>query len=232
MQGAQVAQQLVGAGGLFGLAGLLKQLGQVLAQMPPEGLLRHAELRRYAPLCLRTNNYRVLDLGPVRVGADRARPRHSVIYLPSKSSRPSLPGSWRFRSCCSFRFVFHQLRGPCLVGCYEGLENGAMTGGLAPVVLSPLSPELPVAFGVVALDALLPKFLAGLVPLFGCTLVVAPLYEAIEFVFDPLAPAYFHLTQLLPSHCPRTCGQAQGPLVLSEYCYRPRPYIGIGTQGR
>jgi hypothetical protein len=49
------------------------------------------------------------------------------------------------------------------VGCYEGLENGAMAGGLAPVVLGPLSPELPVAFGLVALDALLPKILARLI---------------------------------------------------------------------
>jgi hypothetical protein len=60
-----------------------------------------------------------------------------------------------------------------------------VTLGLALVVLSPLSPELPVAFGVVALDALLPKLLARLVPLFGCALVVAPLYEAIEFMFIP-----------------------------------------------
>jgi hypothetical protein len=55
---------------------------------------------------------------------------------------------------------------------------------LALVVVSPLSPELPVAFGVVALYALLPKLLAGPMPLFGCALVVAPLYEAIEFMLD------------------------------------------------
>jgi hypothetical protein len=109
-----------------------------------------------------------------------------------------------------------------------------MAGGLALVVLSPLSPELPVAFGVVALDALLPKFLAGLMPLFGCALVVAPFYEAIEFMFNSLTAGYIHLTQLLPFHCPGTRGQARRPLVLSGYCHRPRPrpYIGIGTQGR
>ena len=47
-----------------------------------------------------------------------------------------------------------------------------MTRSLALVVLSPLSPELPVAFGVVALHALSPKSLARLVPLFGCAPVV------------------------------------------------------------
>src|SRR5918993_341606 len=153
------------------------------------------------------------------------------LRLAALPSQP-LPTRRTLFTLSSFRFVFHQLLGPCLVGCYEGLENGAMAGGLALVVLSPLSPELPVAFSVVALDALLPKLLAKLMPLFGCAPVVAPLYEAVEFMLDPLAPAYIHLTQLPPFHCPRTRGQAQIPLAGSGYCYRPRPYIGIGTQGR
>src|ERR671910_117582 len=94
--------------------------------------------------------------------------------------------------------------------------------------------ELPVAFGVVALETLLPKLFAEPMPLFGCALVVTPLYKAIEFVLDPLASAYIHLALLLPFHCPRTRGQARRPLAAIEYCYRPRPrpYIGIGTQGR
>src|SRR5919112_613057 len=158
--------------------------------------------------------------------------RHPGSPLPSRSISLIAPKGRPLR--CSFRLLFHQLHRLLLVGCYEGLENSAMTGGLALVVLSPLSPELPVAFGVVALDALLPEFLARLVPLFGCALVVAPLYEAIEFVLNPLAPAYIHLTLLLPFRYPRTRGQAQIPLAAIEYCYRPRPrpYIGIGTQGR
>ena len=126
----------------------------------------------------------------------------------------------------------YQLRGLLLVVRYQTLEDDPVTLGLALVVLSPLSPELPVAFGVLALDALLPKFLARLMPLFGCALVVAPLYEAIEFVLDPLAPAYIHLTQLLPFHCPRTRGQARRLLAASGFRYRPRPYPYIGTQGR
>src|SRR5215207_4697181 len=156
---------------------------------------------------------------------------YAGALTPAPCSRCRI-SPWPLR--CSFRFVFDQLGGPRLVGCYEGLEDGAMAGGLAPVVLSPLSPELPFAFGVVALHALLPKLFARLMPHFGCAMVVAPLYDAIELMFDCLASAYVHLTPLLPSHCPRTRGPYRRPLAASGYCYRPRPrpYIGIGTQGR
>src|SRR5919107_6373226 len=173
----------------------------------------------------------------LRPFSDPTYPRSRDLIRPRVAALPSqpLPTRRTWFTLSSFRFVFNQLRCPCLVGCYEGIENGAMAGGLALVVLGPLSPELPVAFGVVALETLLPKFLARLMRLLGCALVVAPLYEAIEFVLDPFASAYIHLTPLLLSfHCPRTRGQAQIPLAGSGYCYRPRPrpYIGIGTQGR
>src|SRR5215204_7495949 len=161
---------------------------------------------------------------------------HGISYAgawpPAPCSRCRI-SPWPLR--CSFRLGIHQLRRLLLVVRYQTLEDGPVTLGLALVVLSPLSLELPVAFGVVALDALLPKLFAGPMPLFGCALVVTPLYKAIEFVLDPFASAYIHLTLLLPSfHCLRTRGPYRRPLVLSGYCYRPRPrpYIGIGTQGR
>src|SRR5919112_2629377 len=169
----------------------------------------------------------------LRPFSDPTYPRSWDFIRPRVAALPSqpLPTRRTFFTLSSFRFVFHQLRGPCLVCCYEGLENGAMAGGLALVILSPLSLELPVAFGVVALDALLPKFVARLMPLFGCALVVAPLYEAIEFMFNSLTAVYIHLTQLLPFHCLRTRWPARIPLAAIGYCYRPRPrpYIGIGT---
>src|SRR5215203_3117953 len=160
---------------------------------------------------------------------------HGISYAgalpPAPCSRCRI-SPWPLR--CSFRLNIHQLRGLLLVVHYQTLEDGSVTLGLALVVLSPLSPELPITFGVVELEALLPKLLAGPMPIFGCAPIVAPLYEAIEFMFNSLTAGYIHLTQLLPFHCPGTRGQAQRPLAAIGYCYRPRPrpYIGIGTQGR
>src|SRR5215208_380974 len=185
--------------------------------------------------------FRISTIGPCVYSPGRApspTPRNRGHGISYAGALPPCPGSrcrispWPLR--CSFRLDVHQLRRPLLVVRYQTLEDGFVTLGLALVVLSPLSPKLPFAFGVVAPETLLPKVLARFMPLFGCAPVVAPLYEAVEFVLDPLAPAYIHLTLLLSFHCPRTRGQARRPLVLSGYCYRPRPrpYIGIGTQGR
>src|SRR5215213_4144543 len=115
---------------------------------------------------------------------------------------------------------------------YQSLEDSPVALGLVLVVLAPRCPKLPLTLGIVALDAFLPKLLAKLMLLLGCALVVAPLYEAPEFVLGPLAPAYIHFIQLLPFHCPRTRGQSPIPLAAIGYCYRPRPrpYLGIGTQ--
>src|SRR5918995_2414536 len=78
--------------------------------------------------------------------------RRRVLRLPSQP----LPTRRTLFTLSSFRFVFHQLRGPCLVGCYEGLENGAMAGGLALVVLAPRRPHLFAPAGGVGPHALLP----------------------------------------------------------------------------
>src|SRR5215211_4867630 len=192
-------------------------------------------------LLISTSTFRRSNRGPCALSHGRPSsptPRNRGHGISYAGALPPCPGSrcrispWPLR--CSFRSNVHQHRGLLLVVRYQTLEDDPVTLGLALVVLSPLSLELPVAFGVVALDALLPKLLAGPMPLFGCAMVVASLYKAIEFMLDRFAAAYVHLTLLLPFHCPRTRGQAQRPLAGSGYCYRPRPrpYIGIGTQGR
>src|SRR5215213_10426911 len=178
-------------------------------------------------LLISTSTFRRSNRGPCALWHGRPSspiPRnlgHGISYAgachPAPCSRCRI-SPWPLR--CSFRLNILQLRGLLLVVRYQTLEDGPVTLGLALVVLSPLSPELPVAFSVVAPETLLPKLLAGLMPLFGCALVVAPLYEAVEFMFDCLAPAYIHLTQLLPFHCPGTRGQAQRPLAAIGYCYR------------
>src|SRR5829696_10509741 len=109
-----------------------------------------------------TSTFRRSNRGPCALSHGRpssASPRKLGYGLSYAGACPLAPCSrcrispWPIR--CSFRLNIHQLRGLLLVGCYEGLENGAMAGGLALVVLSPLNPELPVVFSLVALNALL-----------------------------------------------------------------------------
>src|SRR5215212_3830712 len=70
---------------------------------------------------------------------------------------------------------------------------------------APCRPQLPLTLGVVALNARLPELLTRPMTLHARALIVALLYEAVEFMLDRFAAAYIHLTRLLPlRHCPRT----------------------------
>src|SRR5918993_2440071 len=88
----------------------------------------------------------------LRPFSDPTYPRSWDFIRPRVAALPSqpLPTRRTWFTLSSFRFVFHQLRGPCLVGCYEGLENGTMAGGLGLVVLAPRRPGLLLPSSAVA----------------------------------------------------------------------------------
>src|SRR5215211_1949278 len=97
-------------------------------------------------------------------------------HLPNRYAPPSL------------RFNVRQFRRLFLVAGYKGLEYGPQAGGLPPVVLAPLVPQLLLFAGVVSAHARLPE-LAFLV---GVFLARAPLYEPVQLAFHGLRACYVH----------------------------------------
>jgi hypothetical protein len=89
-------EEAIGTGGAFGIAGKGEEGRKVLAYVVAHGTLGDDVLRRYAPLRLRMDNYRILYGVALGVAADCAHPRHGGSWSPwgvAEHGGPDNPGA-------------------------------------------------------------------------------------------------------------------------------------------